>query len=74
MWGLEHSASAAARGIPPTVRSRIARYSYGICMDMEFDARIHTSADGGYDDSGKYVAKDHMYWLIEKVRRPWKPK
>jgi hypothetical protein len=39
-------------------------------MDMDFDYNIHTPADGGYDDSGKYVAKDHMYWLIEKVRKP----
>jgi len=69
LWGLEHSENALAKGIPPTVRSRIARYSYGICMDMEFDRKIHASSEGGYDEFGKYVAKDQMFWLIERGDR-----
>jgi hypothetical protein len=37
-------------------------------MDMPFDYRRHSPADGVHDDSGQYVAKDQMFWLIEKVR------
>lgn len=73
LWGLEHSEAAIAKGIPPTVRSRIARYSYGIRMDMEFNSQIHSSHEGVYNESGKHVVKDQMFWLIEKVRL-WNPK
>jgi hypothetical protein len=69
LWGLEHSEAAIAKGIPPTVRSRIARYSYGIRMDMEFDSQIHSSHEGVYNESGKHVVKDQMFWLIEKGDR-----
>ena len=70
LWGLEHSQRAQERKIPPTVKSRIARYSYGIRMDMPFDSTKHTELDRAPDSSGRNVAKDQMFWLLEKVSSP----
>lgn len=66
MWGLEHSKSAKEAGIPPTVKSRIARYSYGIRMDVPFDPEKHSKHDRAPASSGWDVAKDQMVWLLKK--------
>lgn len=67
IWGLEHSSSNA----PPsyqTITSRKARFSYGICLNHEFDSMIHREIDKYWDDiDGMWRARNQMSWLAPKV-------
>jgi len=66
MWGLEHS--EVDPSVPTTVKSRIARYSYGICTAVPFIKGEHQFRDRVTDPStGMPFAKDQMLWFIEKV-------
>jgi len=66
MWGLENSSKALVL-YPPTVSSRIARYSYGISLDHDFDATKHLEVDKfWYDVDGTWSARNQMSWLITR--------
>ncbi|KAH8690418.1 hypothetical protein GQ44DRAFT_833025 [Phaeosphaeriaceae sp. PMI808] len=67
MWGLENSTYSP----PPkkTVRARIARYSYGLCYETEFDAsKGHERRDREWSPRGYWEARNQMRWLLEKGR------
>ncbi len=61
LWGLEHSN-------PPTVVSRLSRYSYGIASSPKYDSTKHLSEDKYRDVDGEDRARDQMTWLLRKVR------
>ncbi len=66
MWGLEHS--EVDPSVPTTVKSHIARYSYGMCSAVPFIEGEHQAHDRVTDQSsGMPYAKDQMLWFIEKV-------
>ncbi|GAB1315554.1 hypothetical protein MFIFM68171_05764 [Madurella fahalii] len=69
MWGLEHSARQLRRGIPPTVQSRIARYSYGIRVGAPYDkdGNQHSGSPSGF--TCPKGTEDHMIWLIKQGDR-----
>ena len=79
MWGLEHSASTKPlAGLSPwsskeekppvTVKSRIARYSYGVEVSFPFESGKHLLADRVWDAASNSWKADHqVYWLIKKV-------
>jgi hypothetical protein len=50
------------------VTSRLARYSYGICLEVPFNSSIHLLKDRRVDIDGEILATDQMTWLIRKVR------
>jgi len=66
MWGLEHSEVDSS--VPTTVKSRIARYSYGICAAVPFLSGVHQFRDSYKDPStGVMLASNQMIWFIQKV-------
>lgn len=74
MWGLEHSDMSNAGTRPdsptqsPTVTSRLSRYSYGMVFDHYYDERLHHIDDIFWDiDTGSYMARDQMTWLLRRV-------
>lgn len=64
MWGLEHSKKTPA--LKKTVKSRIARYSYGIVCSQPFDHSRHLIQDRYVNVAGEYWAKDQMIWKLRK--------
>jgi hypothetical protein len=65
MWGLEHSQRSPAP--KKTVKSRIARYSYGIKCSQPFDySKGHKIEDSFIDRKGEWRAKDQMIWKLKK--------
>jgi hypothetical protein len=67
MWGLEHSQRAGSPAPQKTVKSRIARYSYGIKCDKIFDSSSgHLAKDGYWDRQGQYRARDQMIWKLKR--------
>jgi len=67
IWGLEHSPRQAGRKVPPTVKSRVARCSYGIRIDEPWDWKKHWNLEHYFNADGQRVAKYRMIWMIEKV-------
>lgn len=66
MWGLEHS--EVDPSIPTTVKSRIARYSYGLCEDVQFINGQHSLRDRTIDPAtGIAIARNQMIWFIQRV-------
>ncbi|ORY19539.1 hypothetical protein BCR34DRAFT_609684 [Clohesyomyces aquaticus] len=66
LWGLEHSSQGSQA---PTVKTRLARYSYGICRDLPWDPKnkSFSEQDKKKDTAhGGLLAKDQMVWFIEK--------
>lgn len=65
MWGLEHSQQSPA--LKKTVKSRIARYSYGIECTLPFDAsKGHLVKDRFVDRKGQVRANNQMIWKLKK--------
>lgn len=67
LWGLEHSARQLERGMPLTVQSRIARYSYGIRVNAPHDKIENQHSDIDSDSSSIKGTGNRMIWLIEQV-------
>lgn len=51
-----------------TVISRIARYSYGFCVNQIFDPNVHGVQDRWWDDErGQWMATNQMAWILKRV-------
>jgi hypothetical protein len=65
MWGLEHSHQNPARR--KTVKSRIARYSYGVRCTLPFDhSKGHLPQDRFMNVKGEWRANNQMIWKLRK--------
>ncbi|KAF1348323.1 hypothetical protein EJ07DRAFT_160131 [Lizonia empirigonia] len=68
LWGLEHSQQNPAPS--KTVKSRIARYSYGIRASLPFDeSKGHLARDRFRDVKGMWRANNQMSWHLRKGER-----
>lgn len=68
LWGLENS-TRQNNNANKTVTSRLARYSYGNCWDVEFNSSIHHEKDRIESIDGVIRARQQMNWLVEKGDR-----
>ncbi|KAJ4993517.1 Hsp70 family chaperone [Stagonosporopsis vannaccii] len=65
IWGLERSQQTASS--KKTVRSRIARYSYGIPCTVPFDeSQGHQLRDRIRGSKGEWRAANQMSWMLRK--------
>ncbi|KAF2624867.1 actin-like ATPase domain-containing protein [Macroventuria anomochaeta] len=65
MWGLEHSQQNPSPR--RTVKSRIARYSYGIVCTLPFDeSKGHLLRDRIRGSRGEWRAANQMSWMLKK--------
>jgi len=65
LWGLDYC-RRASDSWPRIISSRIARYSYGVCWDVPFNASEHHAEDQVIGVDGIVRAKHQMEWVIQK--------
>lgn len=68
LWGLENAQSDSTKR--RTVRSRIARYSYGIIVSREWDTAVgQLETDRLRGTKGEWRANNQMNWMLKKGER-----
>jgi hypothetical protein len=57
----------ASDSLPRIISSGLARYSYGVCWDVPFNALEHYAVDQVIGVDGIVRAKHQMEWVIQEV-------